>query len=175
MNHFISGILKIVLLEGSIALLLIDAVAGDRFEKVRSRAHGVLAGLMVFAWCNYASLRANIDVPQVLTSIPLILFCGFLIGFAFDPRTRRARRRVRGVGEGGSPRLGRWTSLFTTLAVITLLVALDLFSAGPLLFGAVLSSSVPGSPEGRRAASGPCRASCRGCSAARSRWPSRWW
>ena len=86
MNLFISGILKIVLLEGSVALLLMDAIAGDRFEKARARAHGVLAGLMVFAWCNYGSLRHNIDVPQVLTSIPLILFCGFLIGFAFDPK-----------------------------------------------------------------------------------------
>lgn len=86
MNHFITGILKIVLLEGSIALLLIDALAGDRFEKQRSRAHGVLAGLMVFAWCNFGSLRHDIDALGVLTSVPLILFCGFLIGLAFDPK-----------------------------------------------------------------------------------------
>ncbi len=86
MNHFISGILKIILLEGAIALLLIDAVAGDRFEKVRARAHGVLAGLMVFAWCNYGALRWNTDLATVLTSVPLVLFCGFAIGFAFDPK-----------------------------------------------------------------------------------------
>jgi hypothetical protein len=86
MNHFISGIIKIVLLEASVALLLIDAVAGQRFEKARLRAHGVLAGLMVFAWANYGALRHNVEPASVLTSVPLILACGWLIGWAFGAR-----------------------------------------------------------------------------------------
>lgn len=86
MNHFISGILKIVLLEGSIALLLIDLVAGGRFEKVRSWAHGVLAGLMVFAWCNYGSIKGGVDVAHVLISVPVILLCGFALGVAFNEK-----------------------------------------------------------------------------------------
>ncbi|HEY0880151.1 MAG TPA: hypothetical protein VGD87_01415, partial [Archangium sp.] len=69
MNHYISGILKIVLLEGSIALLLMDALAPDRLEKVRLRAHAVLAGLMVFAWANWGSLRHDIEVGAALSSI----------------------------------------------------------------------------------------------------------
>lgn len=100
MNHFISGILKIVLLEGSIALLIIDAVAGDRFEKVRLRAHAVLAGLMVFAWANYGSLRYDTDWLTVMSSLVVILVSGFAIGFAFDPKReeRHAAWRAR-IGE----------------------------------------------------------------------------
>ncbi len=138
MNHFISGILKIVLLEGAIALLLIDAVAGDRFGQARSRAHGVLAGLMVFAWCNYGALRANIDVPQVLTSIPLILFCGFLIGFAFDPKRDERVLEFAAWARADPQRLGRRAAVFSTIAVVTLFAALDLFSLGAIVVGAGL-------------------------------------
>ena len=135
MNHYISGILKIVLLEGSIALLLIDAVAGDRYEKARSRAHGVLAGLMVFAWCNYAQLRANIDVPQVLTSIPLILLCGWLISVAFDPKREERVAAFTAWAKQDPQRLGRWATAVAIVAVVTLIVALTGFSVGSLVLG----------------------------------------
>ena len=84
MNHYISGILKIVLIEGSIALLLIDAVAQDRFTKARAWAHGLLAGLMVFGWANWGLPRGNIDVSRTLALIPIILTSGFAIGLAFS-------------------------------------------------------------------------------------------
>ncbi len=122
MNHFISGILKIVLLEGSIALLLIDAVAGDRFEKVRARAHGVLAGLMVFAWCNYGALRHNVDVAQVLTSVPLILFCGFLVGFAFDPKRDDRLAAIKTRAAADPVRAGRLAGWLALTLVATLAV-----------------------------------------------------
>lgn len=139
MNHFISGILKIVLLEGSIALLLIDAVAGDRFEKQRSRAHGVLAGLMVFAWCNYGSLRHDVDLMQVLSSIPLILFCGFLVGFAFDSQ-RAVRTAAFGAWAKADPkRLGRAVALFLTVAMLTLGAALGFFPLKVPLVTSLLS------------------------------------
>ena len=139
MNHFISGILKIVLLEGSIALLLIDALAGDRFEKVRARAHGVLAGLMVFAWCNYGSLRHDIDIPQVLTSIPLILLCGFLIGFAFDPkRDQRVPAYVAWAKENPW-RVNRTVGLPVLLGLLTLGVAAGWFSVAWIVVSAVLA------------------------------------
>lgn len=127
MNHFISGILKIVLLEGSIALLLMDAVAGDRFEKQRSRAHGVLAGLMVFAWCNYGSLRHDTDLLQVLTSIPLILFCGFLVGFAFHPKREEQLASFVSWATDDPQRLGRVVASVGTVAGVTLAAALGLF------------------------------------------------
>lgn len=84
MNHFISGIIKIILLEGSIALLLMELVAQGRFEKERLRAHGVLAGVMVFAWCNYGALRHGTNVWWVLASIPVIVISGLLIARAFS-------------------------------------------------------------------------------------------
>lgn len=59
MNHFISGILKIVLLEASAAALLFDRVLPDRYAKHRRNAFVVLAGLMVFAWGNYGALRGG--------------------------------------------------------------------------------------------------------------------
>ncbi|MFZ5440873.1 MAG: hypothetical protein ACOZQL_12760 [Myxococcota bacterium] len=115
MNHFISGILKIVLLEGSIALLLIDAIAGERFTKARARAHGVLAGLMVFAWANYGSLRWNTHYPTVLTSIPVILACGWLIGFAFA-KDRDAR--VAAIRQWGAADPSRAATVATWVGVI---------------------------------------------------------
>ena len=128
MNYFISGILKIVLLEGSIALLLIDAVAGERVERVRARAHGVLAGLMVFAWCNYGVLRHDVDVVHVLTSVPLILFCGFLIGFAFDPKREDRAAAFITWAKADPNRLARRVGVVLLAALLTLGAALGWFS-----------------------------------------------
>jgi hypothetical protein len=89
-NHFVSGIIKIVLLEASIALLLIDVVAGDRFATIRRRAHGVLALLMVLAWCNYGALRGNLPPSVSLTSVPVVLACAWFVQAAFgEPLCRR--------------------------------------------------------------------------------------
>ncbi len=100
MNHFVSGIIKIVLLEASVALLLLDLVAGDRFEKVRLRAHGVLAALMVFAWCNYGALRWNLPASVSLTSVPVIFACAWLVQAAFG-QARSARMEALRAGLGG--------------------------------------------------------------------------
>lgn len=59
MNHYISGIIKIMILEASAALLLLDRVLLERFIKPRKIAFAVLAGLMVFAWTQYGVLRGN--------------------------------------------------------------------------------------------------------------------
>src|SRR5688572_3062636 len=59
MNHFISGIIKIIILEAHAGLLLFDAVVKDRFEKHKRAAFIVLAALMVFAWCNYGTFNGN--------------------------------------------------------------------------------------------------------------------
>jgi hypothetical protein len=55
MNHFISGIIKIILLEAHAGLLLLDRLIGDRFAKPIKVAFMVIAALMVFAWCNYGN------------------------------------------------------------------------------------------------------------------------
>ncbi|MBL8956512.1 MAG: DUF2029 domain-containing protein [Myxococcaceae bacterium] len=59
MNHFISGIIKIIILEAQVGLLLLDAVTRDRFEKQKKIAFIVLSALMVFAWCDYGAFIRN--------------------------------------------------------------------------------------------------------------------
>ncbi len=83
MNHFISGILKIVLLEASAALLLIDVLVPEKFRQERARAHAVLAGLMVFGWANWGSPRGGLSPFWMISCVVVILACGLLIGSAF--------------------------------------------------------------------------------------------
>ena len=59
MNHFVAGIIKIILLEGSLALLLIDRLVEGKWEKQRLWGARILTLLMVFAWCNFGLLRGN--------------------------------------------------------------------------------------------------------------------
>ena len=59
MNHFIAGIIKIIVLEASVALLLIDRLVEGKWEKHRIWAARILAGVMVLAWCNFGGLRGN--------------------------------------------------------------------------------------------------------------------
>ena len=59
MNHYISGIIKIMILEAGAALLLFDRFFAERFERQRKIGFAVLAGLMVFAWCEYGNFRVH--------------------------------------------------------------------------------------------------------------------
>jgi hypothetical protein len=59
MNHFISGIIKIIILEAQVGLLLFDAVLKDRYERHKKTAFIALAALMVFAWCNYGQFNGD--------------------------------------------------------------------------------------------------------------------
>ena len=93
MNHFISGILKIVLLEASAALLLIDVLVPEKFQKERARAHAILAGLMVFGWANWGSPRGNISPGWMASCIVVILVCGVLIGSAFGAEGKTLAER----------------------------------------------------------------------------------
>src|SRR5258708_5002548 len=55
MNHFISGIIKIVILEAQVGLLFFDAIVKEGYEKQKRLAFIGLSVLMVFAWCNYGA------------------------------------------------------------------------------------------------------------------------
>jgi hypothetical protein len=63
MNHFISGIIKITLLEAACAVLiidrLIDYLAKDRFEQARQTAFAALAALSVFAFINFGQFHGT--------------------------------------------------------------------------------------------------------------------
>ena len=62
MNHFIAGIIKIMLLEAGLALLLIDRLVEGKWEKHRLWAGRILAFGMVLAWCNFGGLRGNFQM-----------------------------------------------------------------------------------------------------------------
>src|SRR5581483_9270512 len=59
MNHFISGIIKIILLEAHAGLLLFDRVMGDGFLKQRKFAFIGIAAAMVYAWTNYGGFHVH--------------------------------------------------------------------------------------------------------------------
>lgn len=109
MNHFISGIIKIALLEASVALLMVDLVAQGRFERERTKVLGILAGLMIYAWANYGALRSNTSVAYALTALPVILGCAWLLeagfGEALSERMKRFRAWAARLHPGRGPRL----------------------------------------------------------------------
>jgi hypothetical protein len=102
MNHYISGIIKLALLEGAVALLLIDLVAAGKYARARAQAGAVLAGLMVFAWANYGALRPNTSIGYVLLALPLVLACAWLVqagfGDTFTDRMKAFRARTASFG-----------------------------------------------------------------------------
>ena len=120
MNHFISGIIKIVILEASVALLLIDLMAAGRFERERARVAGVLAGLMVYAWANYGALRANTSVAYALTALPLVLACAWLLQAGFGEALSERMKRLRSWAAGFSPQRGPKVVTVTLAALLSL-------------------------------------------------------
>lgn len=62
MNHYISGIIKLVLIEGSFAARLIDRLVGEKYQRHLTWAFRVLTALLVLAWCNYGALRGNFSI-----------------------------------------------------------------------------------------------------------------
>lgn len=104
MNHYLSGIIKIVLLEGSIGLLLVDLVAEQKFVKARALAASVLAGFMVYAWTNFGALGPN--AGYVATALPLILACAWVVQAGFGVTlTERMKRFREGARAFGGPKL----------------------------------------------------------------------
>ncbi len=99
-NHFISGIIKIVILEASIGLLVLDFVAPERFERARHLAFASLAGLMVFAWANYGALREGSSWPYTMVIVPIILIIGWLVKTAFSKA--EPTRRQKSFREGST-------------------------------------------------------------------------
>src|SRR5690242_6495258 len=85
MNHLISGIIKIMILEASLALIVVDQLLGTKFEKARYYAFCTVAGLMVWAWSNYGGLRGDISWPYVMLALPIVLICGWVVRVAFRP------------------------------------------------------------------------------------------
>lgn len=140
MNHFISGIIKIAILEASIALLLIDLAAGDRFKTIREKAHTVVTGLMVLAFCNFGALHPSNDPAVVFTAIPLLLLSAQVVSFAFDPKRDERLAAFRAWGSADPKRAGRWAMTYVLVALGIVFVWLNQLPGG--LFGALISGGV---------------------------------
>lgn len=145
MNHFIAGILKIALLEASIALLLIDLAAGERFKSLREKAHTVVTGLMVLAFCNYGALHPSNDPAVVLTAVPLLLLAARAVSFGFDPN--RAERWAAAIAraKANPKRTGRWGSVYAAIALVILFTWLNDVPGGAWgVFGGILAAVFTG-------------------------------
>ncbi len=92
-NHFISGIIKIVILEASIGLLVLDFVAPERFARARQLAFATLAGLMVFAWANYGALREGSSWPYTMVIVPIVLLVAWLLKTGFSTAEPTGRQK----------------------------------------------------------------------------------
>jgi hypothetical protein len=79
MNHFVSGIIKIVLLEAFVALILIDRVAGDAFPRARRAAFAITSLAMLGAWAGYGRLRGDASVAYVASGLVLVLVSAWLV------------------------------------------------------------------------------------------------
>lgn len=136
MNHFIAGILKIAILEGSIALLLIDVVAGDKHQRLRDRAHAVITTLMVLAFCNYGALHPSNDPPMLLTAVPIVFLCGRLIAFAFDPQRAERFAAFRAAAAATPRRVERVAFVLNLVLLAMVYVWAHGFSLWGVLLGA---------------------------------------
>lgn len=93
MNHFISGILKIVILEASIGLLVVDFVTPGRFERVKGATFAALAGLMVFAWANYGHLREGSSWGYTMLVAPIIVLVSWVVRAGFSKTEPTPRQK----------------------------------------------------------------------------------
>lgn len=125
MNHFISGIIKLSLLEASAALLIIDRLLGDRLASARTRAAVVVTGLMLFAWSNYGSLRHTGVTWSWVVSVALVLLAGhWLLNLAAQepgPQTLGASLRSAWLRAGAALKFSASSSVITG-ALLTLTI-----------------------------------------------------
>lgn len=82
MSHYLSGILKIIVIEAFMALLVIDRLAGEKYERARHLAFGLLTTAMVFGWTTWGVGRSGLDLGWVAGAIPLVWLCHWLVRVA---------------------------------------------------------------------------------------------
>ncbi|MFT3708362.1 MAG: glycosyltransferase family 87 protein [Archangium sp.] len=152
MNHYIAGILKIALLEASVALLLIDVAAGEKYLTLRNRAHAVLTTLMVLAFCNYGALHPSNDPAMLLTAVPIVLLCGRAVAFAFDPKRQERFAAFRAAAAANPARTERGAFVILLVVVVMAWVWLHGLSFWPTAMAVAVAGI--GARLVRRVASG---------------------
>jgi fumarate reductase subunit C/uncharacterized membrane protein YeaQ/YmgE (transglycosylase-associated protein family) len=104
MSHYLSGILKIIVIEAFMALLVIDRLTGEKWERQKHLAFTTLVSLMVFGWTNWGLGRAGTSVWWVVAAIGVVWLCGWLVRAAVGRETSdRARRFASTMTSIGQP------------------------------------------------------------------------
>lgn len=99
MSHYLSGILKIIVIEAFMALLVIDRLTEDKYERAKHLAYTGLVTLMVFGWTNWGVGRAGTSMGWVLAAIGVVWVCGWMVR-AVSGRETSARAKAFAVSLG---------------------------------------------------------------------------
>ncbi len=103
MSHYLSGIIKIILIEAMLALLIVDRLTATKYGREKTFAATGLSALMLFAWCNYGQLRGTGAIGYVLLLVPLCwcahtLFSTAFSGASGSERNQRLASLLEAVG-----------------------------------------------------------------------------
>lgn len=103
LNYFISGIIRIMLLEASLALLIFEPFATPSYNRLKENAAAIIAAAIGAAWLNYGLLHGNANPAYVATALPLALVCRWLVSAAWSPAPSPRVRRIQAL----APRVSR--------------------------------------------------------------------
>lgn len=78
MSHYLSGILKIIVIEAFMALLVIDRLTPDKWEREKHLAYTALTTLMVFGWTSWGTGRGT-SPWWVVAAIGVVWLCWWMV------------------------------------------------------------------------------------------------
>jgi len=79
MSHYLSGILKIITIEAFMALLVIDRLTPEKWERQKHLAYTALVTVMVFGWTNWGVGRAGTSFGWELAAIGVVWLCAWMV------------------------------------------------------------------------------------------------
>lgn len=94
MSHYLSGILKIIVIEAFMALLVIDRLTGEKYEREKHYAYSALVTAMVFGWTNWSTGRADTRPGWILAAIGVVWLCNWLVRAATGRETSQRAQNL---------------------------------------------------------------------------------
>lgn len=102
MSHYLSGILKIITIEAFMALLVIDRLTGDKWEREKRYAFTALVTVMVFGWTNWGGGRTGTNPWWIVAAIGVVWLCAWMVRAALGRETSdRAKKFAVAMGNLG--------------------------------------------------------------------------
>jgi fumarate reductase subunit C len=95
MSHYLSGILHIITIEAFMALLVIDRLVGDRYERARHLAFSLLATVMAFGWTTWGTGRQGLGLGWIAGAIPVVWLGHWLVRAALGRETSERATQVK--------------------------------------------------------------------------------